>query len=464
MAMAARAGGPTGLRAAALLGVAVALWDGFRAPGVPPAVNLVLVSIDTLRADHLGSYGYQRDTSPHLDRFARRSTRFTRAVAQSHSTLPSHMSLFTSRYYSALAGPEVHAPLPDAAVTLAELLRARGFATWGFVDGGYLRRTFGFDQGFDHYYDVGDGVRLGIRGILQRVEQWLDTHRTEPFFLFVHCYDVHTPYASPPPFDRMFVEPGYGRDFDTSARNLDAVNTGRQRMTADDLAYVIARYDGAIRYTDEQLGGFFANLERRGLLDSTVVIVTSDHGEEFLDHGTMMHWQMYLSANLHVPLLVFVPGRPPGTVDATVELTDVLPTALDLLGLPPHPAAVGRSLVPLIENPSRGSASSRIAYAEPSMLSLPWRTVVSDGHQLLHDLATGRSRLFDTRVDPGETTDVAEREPAATERLRRALEDRRRRSGADHPASAGPADIDDVTRRQLEALGYVGEGDAPAGR
>ena len=454
--------------ALALLGVALGGWYARRGGQPTPANNLILISIDTLRADHLGIYGYDRDTSPHLDRFARASILFKRAIAQAPSTRPSHMSLFTSLYQSTFNPSLTEEPrLPDWPVTLAELLKAHGFATWGFVDGGNMRRIFGFDQGFDHYADlqVDDPryqnviLRLGIKGILQQVERWLDTHPVSRFFLFVHCYDVHTPYVKPPPYDRMFGDPEYRGNFEPIAEKFIEVNAGRLRMTPEDLRDVIARYDGGIRYTDEHLGGFFKRLAQRGLLDSTVVVVTADHGEEFLDHGKMMHTQLYFDSGLHVPLLFFVPGETARTVEDSVELIDVLPTVLELLGLPPDPAAMGRSLVPFIRGRRPAPDGERVAYAEPSRLANPLRTVVSDRYQLLQDTRSGGQQLFDLAADPRLTTNVAAREPGAAARLLAALEQHRQRIEAvrprDLPAPAATISLDEATRAELRALGYV---------
>jgi arylsulfatase A-like enzyme len=439
-------------RIAALVGAMAlsGMLAGCERPPTPPR-NLVLVSIDTLRADHLGTYGYHRDTSPALDRLAARSTVFLDAVAQAPNTLASHMTLFTSIYYSALSrGP--HGRLPDGVETLATLLRSHGFATWGFADGGLMRRTFGFDRGFDHYEDE----RTGIADILARVERWLDTHAVSPFFLFVHCYDVHAPYDPPPPYDTLFEEGPYTGDFEPTVLNIQAVGRWQRRITPADLAHAVARYDGGIRYTDTQIGGFLERLERRGLFDSSAIVVLSDHGEEFQEHGSMGHWQSYFRPNLHVPLIVFAPGRPARRVAGPVELADVLPTLLELLGLPAHPGALGRSLVPLLDG--REARSEATAYAEPFQPNLPGRTVITPRHQLLHHRGTGAGRLFDLVQDPQQRRNVAPEHPDVVARLRETLQERerrieevRRRVGT----GAGPAAVDATTRQQLEALGYI---------
>jgi arylsulfatase A-like enzyme len=419
----------------------------------PTPRNLILISIDTLRADHLGAYGYAKDTSPHLDRLAHRSVVFRTAVAQAPTTLPSHAVLLTSRYWSATNLPGERPPVPDEWVTLAELLQAQGFATWGFVDGGFMGRRFGFAQGFEHF----DDRPLHVAGILGNVERWLDTHAPPRFFLFIHCYDVHSPYQPPPPFDTMFEDVPYPGDFAPTAKNLEDVVQWRRTLTPEDLRHVVALYDGGIRYTDEQLGRFFESLERRGLLDTSVLVLLSDHGEEFLEHGSMLHWQMHFTPNLHVPLIFSIPGHASRSVEGPAELADFLPTVLELLGLPPHGDAMGRSLVRRMEHADARDGS--IAYAESFSPTVPLRTVVSDHYQLHYNLQTGEKRLFDIRTDPRATTDLVKREPGVTAALLAVLQERQRRvtevKRHDGAGAPEPLPLDPATREQLRALGYV---------
>jgi arylsulfatase A-like enzyme len=341
-------------------------------------------------------------------------------------------------------------------MTLAELLRAQGFATWGFVDGGYLHSDFGFDQGFDHYDDIGGGIAV----IIEKVEAWLETHAVDRFFLFIHCYDVHSPYAPPPPYDTLFEERPYAGDFEATTANLKQVADLRRRISTEDLRHVVALYDGGIRYTDEQLGRFLERLEGDGLLESTIVIVTSDHGEEFLEHGSMLHGQIYFMPDLHVPLIFFIPGLPSQTIAGPVELIDVLPTVLDLLELPPYPEAMGRSLAPVIRGQKRADRD-RIAFAErgPDVDLWPWSTVVSDDHQLFLNVKSGERRLFDTRSDPAAGKDIADSETMVTERLVADLEERRRRAEAVSQQELWPATeaatVEETTMKKLQALGYL---------
>ncbi len=437
------------IRAAALLAVAVALLRLGAAREAPR--NLIVISIDTLRADHVGSYGYARPTSASLDAFARRGARFARAVSQSPSTPYSHMTLFTSLYTSALGVPPNELHLPEARTTLAEILHGHGFATWGFVDGGYLRRNFGFDQGFDKYQDFPVHVMV-MRAL---AEQWLRDHKTERFFLFFHFYDVHSPYKPPKAYRTLFEDPPYGGTFEPTTPALIEVQKGTRTLDAEDLRHVVAQYDAGIRYADDQLGMLFAYLEARGLLASSVVVVLADHGEEFQEHGSMLHWQNYFAPNLHVPLIIVAPGRQGMVVDGTVELIDVLPTVLELLGLPPHPEAMGHSLVPRMDGAP--ADPERVAYEEPFDLGIPVRTVISDRYQLLVDVTSGTRQLFDLANDPFATVDVAAKEPAVVTKLAAVLDARRTAAAAraSGVVPGAPTVIDEETRRELRALGYI---------
>jgi arylsulfatase A-like enzyme len=443
-------------RAIGIVGLAAVAWLGCTrqplAPRVQPPRNVILISLDTLRADHLGLFGYERDTSPHLDRLALRSTVFRRAVSQSHSTVPSHGALLTSLYYSAFKPKWGLGSVPESVETLAEILGRTGFATAGFVDGGNMRRLFGFGQGFGRFEEE----RVGLKRILAQAQSWIEGHSAERFFLFLHTYDIHTPYSPPHPYRLMFVDKGYRKRFRPNTRLFRAIESGKLSITREDLEYIVASYDGGIRYVDTQLQGLFEWLESKGLLDDTMIVIVADHGEEFLEHGRFGHEQVYFMPNLHVPLLFYVPGHAPRLVDETVELVDVMPTILELLGLPPHAPAMGRSLVSLIDG-KRPSDVDAIAFAQPTAAHSTLRTVVSGRHQLFHDLRTGRTQLYDLEVDPEAAVDVAEREPEIVARLLKEL--RRREEAATVVrralAEVPPPVVNRKIRRELEALGYV---------
>lgn len=429
------------------LGLAVRTGPHAKAPR-----HVVLISLDTLRADHLGAYGYERSTSPQLDAFAKQSVVFRRAVAQGSSTIPSHASLFTGQYASAVLS-DMGGMLPGV-TTLAEVLSKNGYATWGFVDGGNVRGDFGFDQGFDHYEDD----RVGIEVLVRRAEEWIESHPRENFFLFLHTYDIHTPYKAPAEYVRQFGDPDYKGGFRPNTMYFRAVEKAGNGLGEKEHAEVVARYDAGILYTDERVGGFLTWLGERHLLEDALVVITSDHGEEFLEHGRLGHQQLFLDPNLRVPLLFRYPGLPPAVVGDTVELTDVLPTILDLLKLEPLAHGVGRSLSPYFEGRSR---PERAAFSEKGVASKE-STLITDQYQLLVNRAAAEVRLYDLRDDPGATRNVAARYPEVAAELAAELDSRKVAAALLRAENIDasrvwkrPKVLREKVRKELEALGYL---------
>ncbi len=455
--------GPRALPLLCLALVLAALVVATRTPSrpwqMPPQTtaatprNLLLISLDTLRADHLGAWGYPRNTSPRLDELAARSVVFRRAVAQAGSTIPSHGSLFTSQYPAAVTN--VAEGLSAAAETLAEVLQRQGFATWGFVDGANVRAEFGFAQGFDHYEDD----RVGVRRLINRAKRWIRGHPAPRFFLFLHTYDIHTPYKAARPYVALFGDPDYRGGFRPDTRYFRAAEKRAEPMGKRERDEVIARYDAGIRSTDQQVGHFLDWLGRRGLLEDTLVVVVSDHGEEFLEHGRFGHQQLYLDPNLRVPLLFHHPSLRPRTIDQTVELTNVAPTVLEMLGVSGLPSAVGSSLAPWL----RGAEMSiePIAYAEKGGRAAQ-RTVVTDRYQLLSGGARWKTQLYDLLDDPDATRDISSKHPEVTAKLYQALRSRHRQAvrtrrtlvSGDASRKDRPG-LREKVRRELEVLGYL---------
>ncbi len=434
--------------------------------------NVLLLSIDTLRPDHLGSYGYGRDTSPVLDALAAGGARFTTAVSPTSWTLPAHMTLLTG------LPPEVHGVDDDglrldaSTVTLAAALATRGYATAGFVSGPYLDAGYGFARGFDHYDDY-SAVRVShpaahqahtSPALLDAVTAWLQgwsgaaEHR--PFFVFVHMWDPHYDFNPPPPFDRMF-DPDYdgttsGLDFETGT----AVHPG---MPARDLAHVVALYDGEIRYTDGYVGRMLDVLRALDHLDDTVVVVTSDHGEEFFEHGKKGHRNALYDESIRVPLIVrYPPAIPAATVvDRPVRLMDVAPTILALtktpppagFGLPPTLAAhAGRDLTPHMRGETAGgSAPPAFAELRPHALAAVRR---EDAKLILAPFAATKEELYDLRTDPAEQTNLAPTNVAKRETLKSELtlwRDTAKLAAKDAQA----ATLGDDHKAALRALGYL---------
>jgi arylsulfatase A-like enzyme len=434
--------------------------------------GIILISLDTLRADHLGAYGYHRNTSPSIDALAKESVVFERAVVQSPWTLPSHMSIMTSLYpsFHGLTDKDTFLSLSDEYVTLAELLKKGGYKTAAFTDGGFVSAKFGFDRGFDTYYDQGGG----IKAILPKAKKWLDLLKSEPFFLFIHCYDIHSPYNPPPPYNTMFHDFPYTGKVIPSNRMLTSLLNNRLDINIDDVNHIIAFYDGGIRYTDTMIGEFLSYLNDRGLYDNSLIILTSDHGEEFYEHGSILHWQLYFKPDLHVPLIMHVPefSTREIRVEKLVRSIDLLPTILDIAGLPNHRQAQGRSLLPLIRK--KESILTRvlfnisnlfkkeetISFAETKYfkhrkLESPFKSIIDDnGYHMVYDQASDSIKLFNLTLDPDAKNNIAEDHGAVIKRLLSQWDEFFSRSNKISPKSQGMS-LDKQTLKQLEALGYV---------
>jgi len=427
-------------------------------------LDLLLISIDTLRADHLPSWGYARDTAPFLASLAQRGTLFEQAIAAAPSTTPSHMSLFTALQPSVhgLLGNAALAALPRELTTLAEVLRDEGFATAAVTEGGGLALHLGFERGFDAF--VENPVPIPHRPGLQAPvsfdlgRDWLRAQRDRRSFLFLHTYEVHGPYRAPDAYAGLFTQTPPGLEPHPGLRP-------HQRPV---------HYDREIRFVDDELRRLLEALEAEGRLARTLLVLTSDHGEEFLEHGWIGHGATLPEEVLRVPLLVLGPGIPAGRrISQPVGLVDLAPTLLELLGAPPLPAAMGRSFASLL----RGSQSQRNSDAHP-LFSETWfeagfgaegpkpvqqpSYAVRKGSRKLVRLRTGegfRYAYYDLAADPAERHDLYATDPEAAADLRALLDAypnrvaRLREALTLERASGGG--LDPERESQLRALGYL---------
>jgi len=361
--------------------------------------GVILISIDTLRADHLGAYGYERDTSPAIDRLASEGTLFERTYSHGAWTLPTHASLFTSQIPSEHGVIRGNRKIRESLVTLPETLQANGFQTQGFSAVGLVSHQFGFEQGFDSFsYQMG----ATAEGTIDQVIDWLRDERRGSFFLFVHFFDPHDPYWPADPQYRSLFDPSYRGDAGRKPEafeNLRVSNPGG-RLSEREFEHLMALYDGEIRYVDHHLARLFAALEAPDLQDAFVV-VTADHGEEFRDHGGLGHARSLYEEMVHVPLVIRGPGIPRGVrVKTPARHIDVAPTLLDVLGLPAEPTHRGTSLMPLVENPE--TADARVAVLENQRWWFDQVAVVVGDRKYHWDLNQARGRSYNLDVDPAE--------------------------------------------------------------
>ena len=420
--------------------------DGDSGEAAPP---IVLIDLGTLRADHLGSYGYARQTSPEIDALAAESIRFEWAFSQAPTTAPSLASMLTGLYPATHGMRSGENRLPGEAVTLAEALAERGYATAAFVDGGYLSAGFGFDQGFAHYESSRGG---GLEEIGPRAIEWLREHASEPFFLMVHSYDIHAPYDPPEDLRDAFLgdldSPVEG--FEASAERLDSAAVGETPLTTSELEHAKALYDAGILFVDRWVGQLMDELRDLGLDERAIAVVVADHGEAFLEHGALLHDTPYTPVT-RVPLIVRLPGGElTGTVPQVVETLDVMPTLLDLAGAPLPPGIQGESLVPLMRGEGK---PPYIAFGESTFDGGSKYVAMGGFHLIVHD-ESGRAELFAFEVDPLEQDDRAAAEPQRVEALLQRLEEWEQRVAA---AVLGQeeAPMDEETLEQLRSLGYV---------
>jgi arylsulfatase A-like enzyme len=437
--------------------------------------NVILVSVDTLRADRVGCYGYSRQTTPHLDALSADSAIFLRTYAPSGWTLPSHVSLLTGlNVMSHRVEGEKDRMDPDLP-TLAGELKKQGYFCAAMTSGGFVSPIFGFDLGFDTF-QLGDwGIfKLDAAARLGRAAaDWLRGHGDRSFFLFLHTYQCHSPYDLPEPDRSAFLPPG------APARLRDPMHAvGGQAgifkpLPEEDRRNASDLYDAEVRYVDRGLiGPLLDALHETGLYDRTLLIVTSDHGEEFYEHGAWTHGPDLYDESLKVPLVVKFPGsRFAGArVEAIVRLTDIMPTILGEMGSVPAGLELdGRDLKPLLNGRERKDREFLAELAANRMGShIPRKTALNAGRLKLilnllyqpEDLAfftappraAPQIELFDLDADPGETRNVAEKRAAAARSLVRRIEELTAKSKT---RRGGETAMTEELREQLRALGYI---------
>ncbi|HEX5067198.1 MAG TPA: sulfatase [Myxococcota bacterium] len=436
---------------ASLLALAASLAAGCDArPGKPQ--NLVVISLDTLRADHLGVYGYERETSPQLDRWAERAFVFDNALSAANYTLASHQALFQSRTARVAKDARLDGP------TLAVMLKEQGFHTAAFTGGGMLTEIHGFSRGFDSW-DEGNQLLVDT---VPKALAFLDEAAREGgrFYLFVHCVDVHLPYSPPAPYNRLFY-PEYTGTVDgegtrklLSVRKIFEGTSHYVRFDDADRKKVVALYDGEIAKMDVDLAKLLGRIDAPDLRDDTLVVIVSDHGDEFWDHGSVLHAHTVFQELLHVPFLLRVPAleREARHIGERVSLLDVVPTVLELLALPQPKGLRGRSLVPLLHGET---LPERPVFAEGFAVDSKLQTVVDGPWKLIRDLDSGHVALFDLESDPQERNDLAPAQPQQVERLRQLLDGVLGRSREKQDPLALPAEVDEATKARLRELGYI---------
>ena len=437
--------------------------------------NVILISIDTLRADHLGCYGYPRETSPSIDSLVSDSALFLNTYASSPWTLPSHVSLFTS-----LSGVNHYVYYHDekmdpSLITLAEVLRQNHFFCSAFTGGGFVSSSYGFSKGFDMYKGDEGGVfhQNSAELVYRVVSRWLERNGDKNFFLFIHTYQTHTPYACPYPYKIMFLESEAKWSHIDLVGHLGGKEEIYRKLSEEERKNIIGLYDGEIRYTDEKLiKPLLEKLKEMNLYDQTMIIFTSDHGEEFYDHGSWHHGHNLYDESLKVPLIIKFPESKfrAKKIESYVRLIDVMPTILEELGLDFSLKTLeGQSLIPLLKNKE---AEDRIFLADigsnvlnshvPQKITmnfLRYKLILNkefSGDDLRFFLSPPPSipsvELYDLAKDPLEKKNLASRKPDIVNQLIREIDEIYRKAKEKEKTKLK---IDKELREQLKALGYI---------
>jgi len=427
---------------------ALPLWGApeILAPSDDPALDLILISFDTLRADHVGAYGSDLPTTPHLDQLAAEGVVFDDVFATYPSTTVSHMSMLTGLYPVTHGALSVGRPLRRDVPSLAAVLGARGWRTGAVTEDGMLRAESGFSRGVSFYREHGKAEELGKPSLatatFDTAVRWIAAHAGERFFLFVHTYVVHWPYEPPPEFDVFRTAEDAGAAPPVGpGRNLEALRR---------------RYAGEARYGDALFGGLRAELSRLGLANRTLIVVTSDHGEEFGEHGGWSHSRTLYDEVLHVPLIFWAPRHlgGPRRIPGPASLVDLMPTVLDVLDVPAPPGLEGLSLL------AAAPANDRVVFADVALSDRRRVMARTRDAKWVWDFKDGSVvEAFDLRADPRERQPVAD--AAFRERGAPYLADYLNRAPAPPavPATAPDtppdAPTDPATIEKLRALGYV---------
>lgn len=419
--------------------------------------NVILYLVDTLRADHLGCYGYGRPVSPRIDAFARQGVLFRHTVAHSSWTRPTTATLLTGLL------PRTHGvyghrdALAQEAVTLAESLRERGYRTAGIITNPQVARNFGLDQGFETYNMLYRKGRAAT-DVNVAAAEWLKSVEGSgaPFFLYLHTMEPHAPYAPPPVFRKRFA-PGVEDERLTRLQFVEQLERNQVPVTPELRRDLIDLYDAEIAANDAAFGALLDLLAQRALLEETVIVFVSDHGEEFFDHGSWQHGKTLYTEMLDIPLIVRAPGMAAGkVVKRQAQQVDLVPTVLDLLGLSVPDALEGRSLVPWMtgEGEPATDPAEEVAFSWLEERGLQSAAVTTPEWRLIsRRFPMSRNLLFNRLSDPGELHDLASEKPVRTGYLRTRLQAAERlKQGTLH---ADKAVMNESLRQQLRALGYL---------
>ncbi len=436
-----------------------------------PDCNVIVITIDSLRADRLGSYGYDlRNTSPNIDRFAEDSVLFTKAYAQASATSQSVSSFMTSKSPSKFPGSYRLGgyKLDYEKVTLAEMLKENGYTTAGIVTNAWFKEEMGFAQGFDDYYFRFRGETykppyISSNEVNKLASGWLKENKDKKFFLWLHYMEPHMPYIN---HEEYQYDPGYQGKFKDSFGTLveeDKYKNPDSKLTDEELYHINALYDGEINYVDNSIGNLLSELKEMGLYNNTVIIFTADHGEEFKERGGVGHGYTLYNELINVPLIIKVPGVENVKSDNQVRLMDVMPTILDILKVKTDRYFDGVSLLPLLDREDYNlEVYSKMVTHHSSIISKDeWKLILKfmelkfepGKHRRWEKIET-RKELYNLKEDPDEQNNLIDEYPETAKKLEKRLMELQMIK-EDKPQKESDDEISKRTKEELRSLGYV---------
>lgn len=434
------------------------------------SVNIIIYLVDALRADHLGCYGYERETSPNIDRLAEDGIVFEKFISEGSWTRPSVASLMTGLHHRVHGVMDMEDALKDSVTLISEILHDRGYTTGIISLNAHMHEKFGFNKGFDEFliWDI-EELDTSSRIANDATFELLEKHRGEPVFLYIHTVDPHDPYQ--PEKEYRIFESDYDGTIDGSAKSLARLERlPRDKVPREHVEQVEALYDAEIRHNDEQFGKLIDKIKQLGLYDRSIIIFTADHGEEFFEHGGFKHGQTVYTESVHVPFILKLPDqRFSGTLIRDLAMTvDIVPTILDLVGISAEPEFDGKSLKPLI---SSTKPAHRVLFNEIDMKSKDFRAealyrgkwklnVPLSPKNTARLEAGGPLELFDIEKDWAETKNLYSEYPIIAKYLYHVLE--KEKAGITAKAALF-GDVEKISReeippdviKQMKALGYI---------
>jgi arylsulfatase A-like enzyme len=448
----------------------IALTGGCESNRVEPRYNVIVVLLDTFRADRMGTYGAKPGITPRIDQFAANGVVFSQAFSHAPWTLPSVASIFTSQVpdqHGAGGRMGAFKALPPEALTMAEVFQRHGARTGAISNVIFLTESFGAMQGFDTLDAVASGDNTTLRNATATTDaalEWIEKNDDQRFFLFVHYFDPHLKYDPPQPFRRDHAGAADTESGDFlfgSVADMLSLRRGERRLTRGLVTRLEKLYNGEIAYVDHEVGRLLSSLRDRGIDQNTIILLTADHGEEFLDHGGFEHGHALYDELLHVPLIVWEPGTLSSApanaepaqkiVRTTVRHVDVAPTLFELTGIPGESSFSGRSLASLLagnHEPGRSVLSQGTLWG-------PGRNAFRHhGFKLIERSDSGSIQLFDVEDDPAEENDLSQSDTDEGSSMREELKivlQSLQGGGTENEAM----ELDEQQRQQLRALGYL---------